>query len=267
MWEPLVALLDRLGEWGKLYDSEELPTVLLTTTKSKELVAVPKTASALSAYATRMEELIVKRYEFDSSNIPLGGKPEYAVSAVDGEVYANLTDTGEVVEIDAKSATFVRRWSTAHCKQPVSMAIDKVHHRLFSGCRSGVMAVSDYQAGKVAATIPIGKGVDGAGYDPASGNAFASNADGSLTVIHQDNADRYHVLESVPDTARLPQHGPRSHKSPGLHGFCGVWARSRRWRTEASATWNIHADDDGTQSVRALTSFLGQHDFLRTESN
>jgi hypothetical protein len=27
------------------------------------------------------------------------------------------------------------------------MAIDTAHHRLFSGCRSGLMAVSDYQAG------------------------------------------------------------------------------------------------------------------------
>ena len=46
------------------------------------------------------------------------------------------------------------------------MAIDTAHHRLFSGCRSGVMAVSDYQAGKVVATVPIGTGVDGAGSMP-----------------------------------------------------------------------------------------------------
>jgi len=120
------------------------------------------------------------------TNIPLGGKPEYGASAGDGKVYANLTDTSEVVEIDAKTATVARRWSTAPCKQPVAMAIDTAHHRLFSGCRSGVMAVSDYQAGKMVATVPIGKGTDGAGFDAASGNAFASNADGTLTVIHQD---------------------------------------------------------------------------------
>jgi DNA-binding beta-propeller fold protein YncE len=131
------------------------------------------------------------------TNIPLGGKPEYGASAGDGKVYANLTDTSEVVEIDAKKATVVRRWSTAGCKQPVAMAIDTAHHRLFSGCRSGVMSVSDYQAGKVVATVPIGTGVDGAGYDPASANAFASNADGTLTVIHQDTPDQYHVAESV----------------------------------------------------------------------
>jgi outer membrane protein assembly factor BamB len=132
------------------------------------------------------------------TNIPLGGKPEYGVSAGDGMVYANLTDTSEVVEIDAKKATVVRRWSTAPCKQPVSMAVDTAHHRLFSGCRSGVMAVSDYRVGKVVATLPIGTGVDGAGYDAASGNAFASNANGTLTVIHQDGPDQYHVLENVP---------------------------------------------------------------------
>jgi DNA-binding beta-propeller fold protein YncE len=131
------------------------------------------------------------------TNIPLGGKPEYGASAGDGKVYANLTDISEVVEIDAKTATVTRRWSTAPCKQPVSMALDTAHHRLFSGCRSGVMAISDYQAGKVVATVPIGTGVDGAGFDAASGNAFASNADGTLTVIHQDSADQYRVIDSV----------------------------------------------------------------------
>src|SRR5208283_1115144 len=76
------------------------------------------------------------------TNIPLGGKPEYGVSAGDGKVYANLTDTNEVVEIDARTAKVVRRWPTAPCKQPVAMGIDTMHHRLFSGCRSGIMAIS-----------------------------------------------------------------------------------------------------------------------------
>jgi DNA-binding beta-propeller fold protein YncE len=131
------------------------------------------------------------------TNIPLGGKPEYGASAGDGKVYANITDTSEVVEIDAKTATVTRRWSTAPCKQPVPMAVDTAHHRLFSGCRNNVMAVSDYQAGKVVATPSIGAGADGAGFDAASGNVFSSNADGTLTVLHQDSPDRYHVLENV----------------------------------------------------------------------
>src|SRR4051794_17422885 len=50
------------------------------------------------------------------TNVPLGGKPEYGVSAGDGKVYANLTDTAEVVEIDSKTLTVTKRWSTAPCK-------------------------------------------------------------------------------------------------------------------------------------------------------
>jgi DNA-binding beta-propeller fold protein YncE len=148
------------------------------------------------------------------TNISLGGKPEYGASAGDGKVYANLTDTNEVVEIDAKTATVSRRWATAPCKQPVSMAIDTAHHRLFSGCRSGVMAVSDYQAGKVVATLPIGSGVDGAGYDPASSDAFASNADGTLTVIHQDGPDQYRVTQTIetPQGSRNMGLDPTNHR-------------------------------------------------------
>ncbi|HUK19916.1 MAG TPA: hypothetical protein VLW65_26025 [Bryobacteraceae bacterium] len=147
-------------------------------------------------------------------NLPLGGKPEYGVSAGDGKVYANLTDISEVVEIDAKNATVTRHWPTPGCKQPVSMAIDTVHHRLFSGCRSGVMAVSDYQAGKVVATLPIGTGVDGAGYDAASGDAFASNANGTLSVIHQDSPDRYHVAQTIetPQGSRNMGLDPTNHR-------------------------------------------------------
>jgi DNA-binding beta-propeller fold protein YncE len=148
------------------------------------------------------------------TNIPLGGKPEYGASAGDGKVYANLTDTSEVVEIDAKTAKVARRWSTEPCKQPVAMAIDTAHHRLFSGCRSGLMAVSDYQSGKVVATLPIGTGVDGAGYDAASGDAFATNADGTLTVIHQDSPDQYHVLETLqtPQGSRNMGLNPVNHR-------------------------------------------------------
>jgi DNA-binding beta-propeller fold protein YncE len=131
------------------------------------------------------------------AQIPLGGKAEYLVSAGDGKVYVNLTDVAEVVEVDAGAGTVSRRWSTAPCKLPVSMAIDTKNHRLFSGCRSNMMAVSDYQAGKVVATAPIGAGNDGISFDAGSGDLFAANADGTLTVIHQDTPDKYHVVQTL----------------------------------------------------------------------
>lgn len=131
------------------------------------------------------------------ATIPLGGKPEYGASMGDGHVYANLTDTNEIVDVDAATAKVVRRWPTAPCRNPVAMAIDVSHRRIFSGCRSGVMAISDTGSGKVVATVPIGAGVDGAAYDPATADAFASNGDGTLTVIHQDAPDRYRVVQTL----------------------------------------------------------------------
>jgi DNA-binding beta-propeller fold protein YncE len=148
------------------------------------------------------------------ANVPLGGKPEYGASAGDGKIYANLTDTSEIVEIDAKNAKVSRRWATGECKQPVAMAIDTTHHRLFSGCRSGVVAVSDYEAGRLIATAPIGKGVDGAAYDAAAGEIFLSNADGTLTVVHQDSADAYHVAQTLttPEGSRNLGLDPLTHR-------------------------------------------------------
>jgi DNA-binding beta-propeller fold protein YncE len=131
------------------------------------------------------------------ANVPLGGKPEYGQSAGNGKVYVNLVDSSQVAEIDTKTLTVTRRWSTAPCKNPVSMAIDTRRQRLFSGCRSGVMAISDYRNATVVATVPIGQGVDGAGYDPGLHDAYASNADGTLTVIHQDTPDTYHVVDNI----------------------------------------------------------------------
>ena len=162
-------------------------------------------------------------------NLPLGGKPEYGASAGDGHVYANLTDTSEVVEIDAKTATVSKRWPTAPCKQPVSMAVDAVHHRLFSGCRSGVMAVSDYQTGKVVATVPIGGGVDGAGYDPGVSDAFASNADGTLTVIHQGDPNTYRVVGTVqtPQASRNMGLDPTTHRIFVAAGSFGAATNAR----------------------------------------
>jgi hypothetical protein len=76
------------------------------------------------------------------------------------------------------------------------------------------MAISDYQAGKVVATVPIGAGVDGVGFDATSGDAFASNADGTLTVVHQDGPDQYHVAETLqtPQGARNMGLDPTNHR-------------------------------------------------------
>ena len=116
------------------------------------------------------------------ANIPLGGKPEYGQSARDGMVYVNLEDSSQIAEIDTKTNVVTRRWSLAPCKSPASLAIDIRRQRLFSGCHNGVMAISDYKSGTVVATVPIGQGVDGAGWDPVRRDAHADDLRGLAAV-------------------------------------------------------------------------------------
>jgi hypothetical protein len=68
---------------------------------------------------------------------------------------------------------------------------------LFSGCWSGVLGDFQLPGWQSVATDSIGTGVDGAGYDVSTSDVFASNADGTLTVIQQDSPDQYRVIQSV----------------------------------------------------------------------
>lgn len=146
--------------------------------------------------------------------IPLGGKPEFGVSDGAGHLFINLEDKGAVDEIDAKAMTVTRRWSIAPCTSPSGLAIDVAHHRLFSVCRNRVMAISDVARGRLVTTVPIGAGVDAARYDPSTGDAFASNGDGSLTVVHESAPDRFAVVQTVPTMtgARTMELDPKSHR-------------------------------------------------------
>lgn len=130
-------------------------------------------------------------------SVALGGQPEFGVAAGDGTVYVNIEDNAEIVQFDAAKLTVLRRWSIAPCQAPTGLALDRAHHRLFSVCRNQVMTVSDAVAGKVVTTAPIGQGVDAARFDPATQMAFASNGEGSITVVHEVTPDSVAIVATV----------------------------------------------------------------------
>ncbi len=132
------------------------------------------------------------------ATIPLDGKPEFAVADGAGRVYVNLEDKSEVLQIDARARKVTARWPLAPCEGPSGLAMDTAHGRLFAGCANRVMVVVNADSGKVIATLPIGGGVDGTGFDPGAGLVFSSNGEGTLTVVRQDSPDVYRVLEDVP---------------------------------------------------------------------
>ena len=132
------------------------------------------------------------------ATIPLGGKPEFAAVDGKGKIFVNNEDTSELIEIDAQSAKETHRWSLKPCDSPSGLAMDQNNRRLFAGCDNKMVAVVNADTGKVIATPPIGEGVDATAYDPGTGFALSSNGEGTLTVIKQDGADKYSVLENVP---------------------------------------------------------------------
>jgi DNA-binding beta-propeller fold protein YncE len=144
--------------------------------------------------------------------VDIGGKPEFAVTDGKGTIFVNNEDGSEVVAFDAESLAVKKRWSIAPGEGPSGLAIDLRHKRLFSVCDK-VMVVSDYQDGKVVATVPIGSRPDATRYDPETGLVFASNGEGTLTVVRQASADQYEVLETMSTArgARTMELDPKTH--------------------------------------------------------
>jgi DNA-binding beta-propeller fold protein YncE len=132
-----------------------------------------------------------------AGTIDLGGQPESGVSDGAGLVFVNLEDRAELLKIDARNLKVLERWPLAPGKTPTGLALDRRNHRLFVGCRSKHQVVVNADTGKVVTTLPIGDGVDACAFDPETGLVFSSCRDGTVTVIHQENADEYKVVDTV----------------------------------------------------------------------
>lgn len=130
--------------------------------------------------------------------VSLGGKPEFGVADGKGRVFVNLEDAGEIAEIDAHSLKVLRRMPVAPGTEPSGLAIDAPNHHLFAVCGNEKMVVLDTETGKVIATPPIGKGVDGVAFDPTGGCAIASNGEGTITVVSTGGEKPFTVLQTLP---------------------------------------------------------------------
>src|SRR6202022_4106139 len=134
-----------------------------------------------------------------AGTIAVGGKPEFAAGDDKGRVFVNVEDKSQLLEIDAQKLSVLHRWPLAGCKEPSGLAFDPKNGRLFSACGNNKMMVVNADTGAVVTTLPIGEAPAGGGFDPDSQLVFSSNGEsGDLTVIHQDSADKYTILENVP---------------------------------------------------------------------
>ena len=148
-----------------------------------------------------------------AKTIKLGGKPEFCAANGKGKVYVNIENTSEVVEIDSQKLEVTKRFSLKPGEGPSGMGFDAEHQRIFSGCNNKMMTILNAESGKVISTVAIGQGVDGNGFDPATGLAFSSNGDGTLTVVKESSPGNFEVAETVKTErgARTMTIDPKTH--------------------------------------------------------
>ena len=127
--------------------------------------------------------------------------PEGAAADGKGHIFVNNEGKSTIQVIDVKTWKATASWPLAPCDGPTGIAYDGATNRIFSGCSKNSVVV-DAATGKVVATIANGTRVDALGWDPGRKLIFVPNGgEGNVTVAHQDSADKYTVVATVPTFA------------------------------------------------------------------
>jgi len=127
--------------------------------------------------------------------------PEGAAADGKGHIFVNNESKNTIQVIDVKTWKAIASWPIAPCEGPTGIAYDKATNRIFSGCNKTSVVV-DAGSGKVVASVANGTRVDALGWDPSRKLIYIPNgAEGNVTVAHQDSADKYTVVATVPTFA------------------------------------------------------------------
>jgi DNA-binding beta-propeller fold protein YncE len=198
------------------------PDFVFYDPRTKRVLVCHGDAAAITAIDPAKEEIVGK--------IDLGGGAEAAVVDGKGTGFVNLEEEAMVVSFDPQALTVKQKYPITGCKTPTGLAIDTHDSRLFIGCRSKVLAVMDSTNGKVIKTLPIGDRVDAVAYDPANKLIFASNGDGTVSVIRQRSANEYESMGDIetqksaktmafdPKTKRLFLSAAEMESAPAANG-------------------------------------------------
>lgn len=115
--------------------------------------------------------------------IPLGGKPEAAVSDGKGRVYVNIEDTAEVAVIDMTARKVAGRYKLPGCEEPTGIAHDPTAGVLIAACHNRTVKLVDARTGADRGSVAVGKDADGAIFDPARRLVFIPCKDGTLSIF------------------------------------------------------------------------------------
>jgi YVTN family beta-propeller protein len=214
---------------GFISDGRADAVVAFDLTTLKTIATIPVTAKGPDAiiYDPYTDQVFSFNGESNNSSVidpntlkqvgtvDLGGGPEFAVADGKGKIYNNLEDKNSLNVIDSKTLKVIVNYPLAPCGGPTGIALDDADNRIFSVCRQNKgMSVIDAGTGKVIATLPIGAGVDAVAYDPETKLIFCSCGDGTTTIIKQQSADEYSVIQTLktPVRAKTMALDTKTHK-------------------------------------------------------
>jgi DNA-binding beta-propeller fold protein YncE len=131
--------------------------------------------------------------------LDLGGQPEQAVTDSKGHIYVDLEDTNQIAAVDAKAMKVTAHYDLGgKGGAPAGLAFDVKNHILFAaGAEPPTMVILNADDGKIITSLPIGMGVDGAVFNPATMEAFSSQRDGTLTVVKENSPTSFVVEQTV----------------------------------------------------------------------
>jgi len=118
------------------------------------------------------------------AKVAVGGSLELAVADGKGRMFVNVEDRNDVAVLDTRAHKLIKRFPLTRCEGPTGIAYDPALMELVSACGENAVAVVCSPDGKQIASLPIGRGADGAAVDARRHIALVPAArDGTLTVI------------------------------------------------------------------------------------
>ena len=134
-----------------------------------------------------------------TGTIDVGGAMEQAQSDGQGKLYVDVENEKKIAVVDLKTMKVLAKYDLGDSAgEPGGLGLDVRNHILFAMCaRPNVCAVVNADDGKVLATLPIGNGTDGGGFNPATMEAWSSQRDGTLTIIKENSPTSFAVEQTV----------------------------------------------------------------------
>ncbi len=130
--------------------------------------------------------------------IDLGGAPEQAASDGKGHLYVDIEDKNNIAVVDVKTMKVTAHYSLGEKGDgPAGLGLDAKNHILFAMCHSQNCVILNADDGKILATLPIGNGTDGGGFNPKTMEAFSSQRDGTLSIIKESSPTSFAVAQTV----------------------------------------------------------------------